>query len=227
MVVRVRINQRRLLTVLCVCALVLFALSLGLELLPPGNRLHRTLRILEIDEKTGIATWYSSLLFAVSAGLAVAIFQRTDAPNLRGRWHWLVLALLLLLLSLTKLTSLHKLALSLAEHLSRNLGFGVPRLVFGVLLLLLLVVLYLRLLRSLHPRVRRALLVAGTVYLGGLVVLDIAGSLAWHWWGGDSAGYVVTSNLEELAEMAGTILLIRGFLLHHRHIVPDPPEDET
>lgn len=224
MVFRLHLRPRRLLAVLGVGALLLFAASLVLELLPELLRSHRQLAILEIDEKLGVATWYSALLFAICAVLVVAISQQEQPPSGRTRWHWRVLAALLGLLSLSKPTSAHKVALDLARHLSERLGFTVPRLAFGVLLLVVLTLVYLRFLLSLEPRVRRALLLAGGVYLVGLVVLDMAGGLAWHRWGGDSAAYVVTSNLEELTEMAGAILLARGFLLHYRRIVPERNE---
>lgn len=69
-------------------------------------------------------------------------------------------------------------------------------------------------LRELPTSTRRRMLVAGGVYFGGALVME----LPLGWWterfGADSLGYALIDWVEETLELVGAVLMLRALLLH-------------
>lgn len=216
----VRLRPRRALWVLFSLAVLLSLLSVAddvaLRIAGPGAR--RLQPLLKSDAELSLARWYSTVLFMVSFGTALAVGTRASRSDLAGagkRRAWVGIAAVFLLLSTAKVTSIKSVVMGLARSTLRMARLSVPRSAAAFVILVVLCLAFLPFLISLERRTRGRLLLAGTVYLGGVVVLDVLTSVVWHVaGGGDTLAYALSSTLEELAEMTGVILMLRALLGH-------------
>lgn len=160
----------------------------------------------DLGETGSIGRWFTSLLL-FGAGLLTILTGRLVATG-RGRWNdaWPLLGLGCLVLSFDEVAGLRSAGSSLAAsaHWAALAGAFV----------LLPAAAFAPLLRSLPPRTRWAILVAGAVYLAGTSGVA-SGTL--HG-GQDPLLIPLTGKLlkvvEEFLEMAGVILFMRALLSH-------------
>ena len=175
---------------------------------------------------------FATGVILLAAGLCAVAARRSQMfadPNQRG---WTVLAVVLAFLAVDEAVQIHE---RLGERIDDRLELGGP-LSFPWIVPYLAAtgVLYLFLrpfLRRLEPELRRRLMLAGAIYVGGAAgVAAIAGT----WWDaqGDQADYVfhLISTVEEAMELTGmTIFVVAmvGFLtvrpVAERQIEPEVP----
>lgn len=152
--------------------------------------------------ESNVPTWYASTLLAAAAvGLAVI----ASRPTVVRRRQWWVLAAGFAFMSLDEAVELH-------EQLGGLVGTG------GVLyfdwivvagpVVLLLGLSFVPFLRDLDPPTRRRFVVAGAMYVGGALVME----LPLGWWteraGPDNLGYGLIDWVEESLELAGATLFV-------------------
>jgi hypothetical protein len=150
-----------------------------------------------------VPTWFSSVLLLVAALLA-GLCARARLPG-GGRRAWWGLAVVMALFSADEIVQLHE-RMSLWFSFGGVLTFGwvVPAgafvLVFGLCYLPFL-------LRQPRP-VRNGLILAGALYVGGalLMELPLGAWTAIH--GNDNLVYALIDDLEEALEMLGVIAFI-------------------
>jgi hypothetical protein len=79
-----------------------------------------------------------------------------------------------------------------------------------------LVLVFMPFVRALPPATRRRLVIAGAVYVGGALVME----LPLGWWteqrGTDGLGYALIDWVEETMEMIGVTLALVGLVAHHQ-----------
>jgi hypothetical protein len=148
-----------------------------------------------------LPTWYSSSLLFTCA-FALTAIARTARTHRR---HWLGLAAGFFYMSLDEAIELH-------EHLGGLVGTG-GALYFDWVIPAGIVVaavaaLYLPFLRDLPRYRRRMFVLAGLLYVGGAVAME----LPLGWWtaqhGVDNAGYALIDWVEETLEIAGASLFL-------------------
>jgi hypothetical protein len=163
--------------------------------------------LLSLSYEANVPTWYSSVLLLGCAFLLA--LNAADAT--RHRRHWVVLAAVFAYMSLDEVATLH-------EQLNEvfDLGDGVLRygwILPAAALVLALGVAYLPFLKALDAVSRRRFLVAGAVYVGGALLME----LPLGWWasryGEESLGYVLIDVVEETLELAGASLFLLALQL--------------
>ena len=170
-------------------------------------------QLVNLDGEGNPSAWYHSTLLlacaAVLAGLGAA--RPGAAPD---RWAWRGLAAVFLYLALDEAFSLHELA---AVFLGRVAFGGTPLENVGWVfpaagLCAVLAVALLRFLARLPGRTRWAFGLAGALYLGGAVGIEVVGG----WWsfvyGYDSPGYSLLLDVEETLETAGLLAFLHALL---------------
>lgn len=165
-------------------------------------------RLVLLDAEANVASWWgSALLLACAGGFVLASGALPEQ-----RWRLRLLAVLLLLLSLDETAILHERATGALLLAATGSAEGdAPVWVLAALPLVALTAWFvLPVLRGLPAAVRRRWWLAGALYLGGAIGVEVVTNLLT---GPGSAAYLLGVALEEGLEYAGPIVLLDSLLL--------------
>lgn len=185
----------------------LFSLAgLAVELARHLGDLHGpVVGLLSLSYEGNLPSWYASVLPLVCAGLLAWVAAGED----RDRGHWRLLALGFCAISVDEAVGFHE-QLGGTFDTSGVLHFDwvIPA---GALVLVLGLV-FLGFLRRLSRETARRFVLAGALYVGGAVVLE----LPLGWWtehhGDDSLGYALIDWCEETLEYVGLTVFAAALL---------------
>jgi hypothetical protein len=164
---------------------------------------------LSLSYEGNVPTWFSSSLLLACA-LAAGAIARTRPP---WRRHWWGLAIGFSFASLDEAVGLH-------EHLGGN--FDTSGVLYfdwvipAIAILAVLAAIYLPFVWALPSRTRTRLVIAGVIYVGGALVME----LPLGWWteraGDEGLGYAMIDWVEETLEMIGASLGIVAMVAHRQ-----------
>lgn len=176
----------------------------------------RVARFFMLQSERSIPTWYSIALITFNIVLlsvnATVCRQTRSGPVL----PWVALVGLFVFLSIDEMLSLHERigsAIGTRFHIGGD-GAGFltfPWVIAGVIFTVAVGVSFIGFLRSLPPRTARLFLLAGGIYVGGALVMEIveAGTVSEA---GMGALYYIEVLIEETMEMAGQALFAFALL---------------
>lgn len=233
------IRPRRLLVVLAGVSLLLGAVSLVLNLLvlgadTPGQRAagmqSGALDLLSVNQEANLPTWFSSALLLGAAASAAGVAAWAHRTRDRWRWHWSVLAAAFCYLSVDELLRLHERANHQVGKVVETSGvFTFGWWVLAAPLVVVFAAAYLRFLRGLPSRIGLLIVVAGTLYVGGALGMEVVGS-----WLADDRGmlstpYVLATTTEEVLEMLGAVVFLYAVATYanSRMTVVDVPAESA
>jgi hypothetical protein len=194
------------LTVLSVAAVVY-----KYEIEPGPHR--EMMRIANLDEEGGLQAWYQSstlLLCGVLMFLIALVRRRDGAAYVR---HWAILGVVFACLAVDEAAKLHELTISpLQDRLDAGGVLYYTWIVPAALILLVLGASYLGFLRNLAPRTRALFLTAAALYIGGAMGFEAVNGLYVDQHGNDTLVYALLTNLEEVLEMTGVLVLLSALM---------------
>jgi len=168
---------------------------------------------LSLSFEGNLPTWFSSSLLLACAIAAGSIAR--VAAGAPWRRHWWALAIGFGYASLDEAAELHE---QLGGHLDLGGALYFDWVVPAIAILALLAAVFLPFVRALPSPVRRRLVVAGVIYVGGALVME----LPLGWWteraGPDSFGYAMIDWVEETLEMIGASLGLIALVEHRRSL---------
>ena len=172
---------------------------------------------IDLQGEDTLPAWYSSVLLLL-AGLLLGLVGWVKATR-RARfvWHWFILGFIFLLLSADETVQFHERAAWPAERIFKFTGaflYGwvIPAILFvGVIGLS-----YLKFLLHLPRRTRWRFIVAGAVYVGAALGLEMVEGVWDTSHGKDNVVYIAMVVVEEIGEMVGVAIFIHALLLHLR-----------
>lgn len=217
----IQIDYRILLRVLIIITGLLIVISLVSQIVvhfTTHQRLLGTVPLFNLDTKQNIPNAFAGFLLLLSA-LLLTLIALQAKKYVR---HWWVLAGGFLLMAFDKMMRISENLLEPGNRLLQLVGIQtdqIPLFDFSwapvtIMLVTILALFYLRFLDHLPVQHRRQFLLAATVFLSGLIVMDmVAGSYA-ALYGKDTFMYQVLTTLEESLEMAGTLLFLHA-LFHY------------
>jgi hypothetical protein len=160
-------------------------------------------QLIDLDEENNLPTWFSSFLMLNVAGLLFLVRKSTDA----WRGHWTVLATGFFLMSVDEVAGVHETLNTATDTL-----WVWPALVLVVALGLW----FLPFLRALPRATMVLFILAGLVFIGGSIGMEIVGDPM----DADTLVYSMTVLVEESMEMMGVLIfahaLIRYLQAQHR-----------
>lgn len=178
------------------------AAELGKDALPPELVSH-----LSLSYEGNVPTWFSSSLLLACAIAAGAIARGAAT----WRRHWWGMAIVFGYASMDEAAEIH-------EHLGGLVGtHGVlyfDWIIFAAAILIVLSLVFLRFVIALPRATRLGIIIAGAVYIGGAVGME----LPLGWWterfGNDGLGYALIDWVEETLEMIGASLALLALIRH-------------
>jgi hypothetical protein len=168
---------------------------------------------LSLSYEHNVPTWFSSSLLLACA-LAAGAIARGAA---RWRRSWWGMAVAFGYVSLDEASEIHE---HLGGHLDTSGVLYFDWIIPAVGVLGVLAVVYLRFMLALPAATRLRLLLAGVVYIGGAVGME----LPLGWWvdraGPDNLGYALIDWVEETLEMVGASLALVALVRHRQEEAP-------
>lgn len=215
----VSFSGRRFVAWLAVGALVMVLGGLASNLatfwvVDPSPGMVTIFKAFGLDNEMNLPTWYASFLLAVNGLLFMLLGADLRASGLPHGPAWRWLGVIFLALSLDEVATIHEhLGLLLASH--AGLG-NLPQawVAFALPVLLLLALVYWRALTSLPHRLAWLIVLAGGVYLSGVVGLEALGWLFQFLRPGWSEGYLMLTWFEESLEFTGQVILSYALVDH-------------
>ncbi|RKH07771.1 hypothetical protein D7V97_21010 [Corallococcus sp. CA053C] len=191
---------------------VLTALGVGVEVAASvlGTRkLEPLVEFLSLSYERNLPTWYASGLLLACAAVLGGIARAAGLTHDPTRRHWWALAGMFAYISLDESVGLH-------EHLGGLLSLsGVLYFTWVVPAAVVVVVggiAFLPFLARLPSRRRVQFIVAGVLYVGGALIME----LPLGWWterhGNDNLMYALIDHLEEALELVGASLFLSALV---------------
>lgn len=158
--------------------------------------------LLDLDAEKSISTWFSSsmLLFCSILLTAIAYFSQQNARYAR---HWKILAVIFLFMSLDEATSLHGLMTQVLSSLDLGGIFFYAWVIPGAAFVLVFALAYLKFFLHLPSKSRRLFAVAGILYVGGALGMEMISGYQADLYGRNTPMYVAMTTIEETSEMLG------------------------
>ena len=177
----------------------------------PHPRQEQLVPLLSLSYEHNVPTWLASSLLLGGALAASAVARVAVA----WRRHWWGMTAVFAYASLDEAVELHE---HLGGHIGTNGVLYYDWVIPAVAILGVLAAVYLPFVRALPAATRRRLIVAGAIYIGGAVGME----LPLGWWveraGPDSLGYALIDWIEETLELVGASLAVVALAWHRREV---------
>ncbi|MBN2768784.1 MAG: hypothetical protein JXQ68_06735 [Campylobacterales bacterium] len=170
--------------------------------------------LFDLDHERNIPTFYSTLVLI--AATMLLFFIAYARKSLKSSYtYWFTLALIFLFLSIDEMCSLHEqLGPLLREHFKISGIFYRAWIIPYSIALAVFVIMYARFLLSLPKNIMFLFILAGTIFVVGVIGFEILGGLQKQLIGVDNALYILYFICEELFEMIGIAIFNYALLLY-------------
>jgi hypothetical protein len=166
---------------------------------------------LSVNEENNLPTWYSSSALLLSAMLLAVIGLANKREDNLYTLHWLGLAAIFLYLSLDEAASLHEYSASSLMPMLETIGYFHGFLyfswvIFGAIFVLIVALAFLRFLAALPVQTRSLFLIAGTLYVGGALGIEMLEARHLYIYGHKDFSYMMFAAGEEGLEILGVVV---------------------
>ena len=191
-------------------------------------------RQLDLRSENNISTWYASTALLLAACLLAMIGFSKKRIGDRYTRHWIGLAVIFLFLSLDEAASLHEMTAAPLRNALHTTGYLYYAWVIpGSIAAMTIGLMYLGFLRGLPSQTRTLCLIAGTLYVGGAVGMEMLEGKQATFFGDQTVMYAIMVGVEESFEMLGVVVLVYALtsymsVLHNevRILIGDMPESK-
>jgi hypothetical protein len=214
----ISLSRQTIVRVLAATTLLLLVASVAGQLsqqLLGHDQGHELIRLFYVDLEGNIPTLFSSSILLFASLLLALISTLTKQSN-DTRWHqWAILSFALLYMAVDEASRIHELLNRPAKSLLGQHASGIffhAWVIFGITLVLLFALVYLRFFLSLPRLTRKQFLAAAAIFFSGAVGMEMIGGHYAESHGKDDFQYSMLATVEEGLEMAGVIVLINALL---------------
>lgn len=209
--------SRFLIQVILGLALLSIAGQLMLYFLPEHPFITYFANAFNLDSERNIPTLYSASTLLFCAILLGAIAYAKNLENARYTRHWMILSAIFFYLCVDEAKQLHEKLIDPMQSLLNASGFllftwVVPAAIF----LAIFGLYYLKFIAHLPVKFKKLFLMAGVVYVGGALGMELLGGYEASVNGIDSMIYKILATIEEVLEMLGIVIFIHAL---HSYII--------
>ena len=173
----------------------------------------------DVDAERTYPTWFQVVVLGLASAALWTVAKQVRMHGLPGHVAWRLLAAVFLYLSADEGLRLHDRARGPLSRLNLGGVLYFSWVLVAVPLLVVLGVVLLPWLRALPRPTLTRFMIAGAVYVGGAVGLEMIGGALYESGSGDSLPYVLGATLEETMEMVGVALLFLGVADFRRRVL--------
>ena len=171
--------------------------------------------LFDVNREQNIPTLFSVLLFvtcSILLGLTFYLHRKQEAGL---KMYWATLAIGFVFMAIDEFAKLHENVGILFKPLIGSYSHGFlyfSWVIPAMTLIIFLAMFYSRFLFKLPKKTRISFIIAGLIYLTGLLGIEMLGGYYYELHAGESLTYSLITTLEESLEMLGLILFIRALL---------------
>lgn len=170
------------------------------------------LRQFHLNQEANIPTWYSTSALLVTALLLAMIGSTKYRLHDSYTAHWLCLAAIFLYLSADEASRLHEMSEVFYPQSHYSGFFYYPWVIGGLAAVLVIGLSYLKFLLHLPPGIRRLVILAGSLYVGGALGLEAVSARFEEQHGYKNLTYDLMAGVEEVCEMGGIAIFIYALM---------------
>ena len=169
--------------------------------------------LFNVDAELNIPAVFAGLVLLICSILLAIIAYGEKLAKRSYVNHWRALSIIFLFMSLDEVIMLHEKTIEPLRDKLDTSGFlyyawVIPGAIFVVTLLLA----FLGFLTALPAKTRRLILIAGTVYLGGAIGMELVGGYYAELNSQYNITYAIITTVEEFLEMLGLLIFIYALL---------------
>lgn len=175
----------------------------------------QVMRVFEVDAEQSVPTWFSCLLLLAAAALLLLVGQLRRAARAPMARHWTALGAIFVLLSIDEVVGLHNTEF-VSEETARGISdyFAIPWVFQGIAVVAVVGLAYLRFLVALPRATRRGFVLAGVIYVGGALVMEMVGASYIVRYTDAHPAVAAVVLVEEAMEMLGALVLVATLVRH-------------
>lgn len=186
-----------------------------------GFNLPVRLVVIDVSYEQNLPTWFSTLLLSMNAAILTVIAVWKMSRNARHRWSWAVLAAGFAVLSLDETASLHEnLNLLINNTHVTKVRLVSAWVIAGVPFVCVIAASFFTFLRDLPARARLQFLVAGVLFVGGSVGMEVIWDIYMVTGSRDYVASQIIRMISEGMEMAGSAAFIVALLDYIQREMP-------
>jgi hypothetical protein len=178
------------------------------------NYQERWINLFNLDREINYPSWYSSFTLLFCAILLGIIASAKKKQGDRYFGHWKVLGFMYVFFSLDEILSLHEILIINDLRKALHLGgiFYFIWVIPGAIFVAVTALAYLKFLLHLPRKTRDFFLLAGSIYVGGALGMEMVGGYYADALGQRNLMYGLMVSVEEILEMVGVIVFIYALL---------------
>jgi hypothetical protein len=221
---KVELSPRAVALVLSIIVISLLLADLIMQYIRYSHGIDRlqVVRLLDLDSENNLPSWYSSVALLLCAVLLAIIGLHHSGQAKKFARHWLALAILFLCFSIDEAASIHEMLDGVTHrwfqahgHLDAALTvIGTAWLLVGIPFTIIVAVTFWRFLMHLPKPTMWSFLIAGGLFVGGAVGVEVVANKLTNFHSGKTFGYELLVALEEAMEMFAVILFIRSLMVY-------------
>ncbi|WP_019507541.1 hypothetical protein [Pleurocapsa sp. PCC 7319] len=203
----------RLLLIIVTCLIIVSSLAqFGAFFLNQSSSANYSGRLFRLDEEINIPTLYSSLALAFCSILLAIISYLKKVIDSRYTGYWRALSLIFLYLAVDEMCSIHEILSALRPVLNAGGFLYFTWVVPGSILVMLFLLIFWKFIQSLPRRTRNLFIIAGTIYVGGAIGMEMIGGYHSEAYGEENPMYALITTIEESLEMFGIVVFVYALL---------------
>jgi hypothetical protein len=170
-------------------------------------------KVFLFEGEANLPTLFNAALLAGNATLAALIGLVAQRTGRRWHLHWIALAGILALLAFDETARLHEQLGVVGRMVVERAGiFFFAWVVPGGAFALVVAIAFLRFVVALDPGLRRQVMLAGALYVGGALGVELWGASHASVHGIDNVRFMLICTVEETLEMLGQIVLAHALM---------------
>jgi hypothetical protein len=210
-------NKRVFKTLLIIACLLVFASVAGqvMKYIFGRPTVYGLVHLFNVNHEQNIPTLFSVTLLLTCSSLLGLIFYLHRKQHVELNRYWAILSLGFIYMAIDEFSELHE---KLSNHITPLIGnhsggfLQFSWVIPAFILVIFLGIFFLKFLLHLPKATRVSFMIAGTVYLTGLIGLEMPSGYYAELHGGTNLTYSLITTAEESLEMLGLILFIRALL---------------
>jgi len=186
--------------------------------------IHKAMKLFYVELELNVPAFFSTLLLLFASVLLFTISFLKRQESDRFRIQWIVLGAGFLFMSFDEIAAIHERSIEPMRALMGEKGLGVlyfAWVVPAIVLVVFLALYFLKFLFNLPARTRYTFILAGFIFLGGSIGVEMISARSTELYGVETLAYMVLTTIEEMCEMGGVILFIYGLLSYMAEFYTD------
>ena len=168
---------------------------------------------LNVDGEYTIPSLFSSFALLFCSIILGLISRKKWQNNDKYIWKWIGLSVIFFYLALDETISLHEqLIHPLRDTFNATGIFYYTWVIPGIILVITVLLLYLKFLQSLPPKIKYLFILSGIFYVGGGIGMEMLGGYHAYLYDTNNFIYEILVTIEEFLEMLGVVVFIYALL---------------